>query len=651
MKKQLIENFSFEADKQYKQYRNKLKKIIKDEKNNYYKQKILDSNKNYKQIWGVINEITNKSSHNNMQNINLRDAQGNIITEDKEKADCFNEFFVNIGQEMAQKITPTKSQNLSKNIPRESLFLKPVTDQELILNISTLRNNSSPGPDGITVQLIKTVHLYIIKPLRHIINLTFNTFKIPKDWKVSVVTPVYKSGDRANLTNYRPISLINNLGKIFEKCLKQRLTEFLDRHNILYEKQFGFRSNKNTEDAVFEFTNLIMNNLNKSKKSLAVFLDLAKAFDTVNHKTLLTRLEEAGVRGNSLKLLTNYLSNRIQKVKIAESLSEPRVISMGIPQGTVLGPVLFLVYINQIGNMLADACIVSYADDTAILFTGANWSDVYKKAEIGLSKVQTWLNSSLLSLNVKKTNYITFSTSAADQPDIDTLKIHQNNCLTDEPINCSCTEITRIKALKYLGVIVDQHLRWSDHCDYVTEKIRKLFYKFYQIRDILSKKLIKILYNALVESILRYCIVVWGGAYNNAQLNLSICQNTALKIIFKKERRYSTTLLYKHTETLNIKSLYVHCCLNYLLKIKHLFPTVFHNYGTRSTSNEMLTIPFFTKTHNQRHITYFAPKFFNALPPKIKLIVNKPHKFKTETKNYIMKNYDDFYKILDERVI
>lgn len=644
MKKELLKHFSNELNSKYKKYRNTLNKLIKKTKTAYYKTKIKEANNNYKQMWNIINEFSGNQKNNATKNIQITDNQGNIIQDEQQKANSFNDFFINIGTKLSSTISSSQQKFGSETKIKNSIYLTPVSENELITHISSLKNNSAPGEDGITVKVIKLTHKYLLKPLMYIINLAICTSQIPKEWKISIVTPVYKAGDSTNLTNYRPISVINNFGKIFEKCIKKRLVDFLEKENVLYQKQFGFRNNKNTEDAVFDLTNNIMSQLSNNKKCLVVFLDLAKAFDTVSHKILLEKLNDVGVRGNSLMLFQNYLTNRIQKVKINESLSSNQLITTGVPQGTVLGPILFLIYINELGKLLETGSVISYADDTAILFNAETWDDVYQIAERGLSTVQTWLNLNLLSLNTAKTQFITFSSTFVGQPYKDNIKIHQCSDITTNKTQCKCPTIQRVSTVKYLGIMVDQHLRWTSHADHLSSKIRKLYYKFYQLRDVLNRKFLRMLYSALVESILRYCIIVWGGLYNNSLKNLSVTQNTLLKIIFQMNRMYNTQLLYKQTEILNIRGLYIRSCLNYLPKINKLYQTITHRYQTKSNINDLLQIPFYKKSHNQRYFMYFAPKFYNLLPSRIRALPS--HLYKKEIKKYISQNIDLFLNII-----
>lgn len=191
--------------------------------------------------------------------------------------------------------------------------------------------------------------------------------------------------------------------------------------------------------------------------------------------------------------------------------------------------------------------------------------------------------------------------------------------------------------------MVDQHLRWNEHCNYITTKIRKMFYKFYQLRNILDQKLLTILYGALVESILRYCIVIWGAAYNNALHNLMVCQNSILKIIFNKDKRHHTELLYKVHKLLNIRGLFIYSCLNKIPKIPNI--VLLHNYETRSTFNNSLVAPFYLKSHSQRNVFYYAPKYYNLLPTSIKEL-KLTKQYKNKTKEFILNNYDKFNRII-----
>lgn len=446
-----------------------------------------------------------------------------------------------------------------------SLFLRPVDENEIIVAISKLKNNCAPGPDGITTTVIKSIHEYIVTPLTHIINLCYTNGNMPTQWKESNVTPIYKAGNRNNVENYRPISVINSFAKIFEQTIKVRLIEFVDKHHVISPQQFGFVNGSSTEDAVLDFIKHTVEALDESLKCLAVFVDLAKAFDTVSHSLLLNKLSDCGVRGHTLKLFEDYLFQRKQRVKIGDKFSTSSFVTGGVPQGTVLGPILFLVYINSLTQIVNfQGHIVCYADDTAIVFKGKSWKEVHNNAETNMQKFQCWLNNGLLSMNMDKTKYMKFSLISSEHPTEMKFHIHKNTCNNKNGNNCSCPSIEKAETVRYLGILIDHHLRWDKQTSNVAERLRLLLYKFYRLRDILSRKNLLIVYKALAESIIQYCIMVWGGTFNNSLRHLQTTQNSIIKIIFRKERLFPTDQLYLETGILNVRSIYSYQCLKWM---------------------------------------------------------------------------------------
>lgn len=648
LKAQLIQNFSEERKVQFNKYRNKLNKLIKTTKDEYYKKQIIEAQNNYKKIWNIINDATDSKNKNCYKKIgDIINDKGECITNAKLKTTLFNNFFVNVGNELAKNIKPDRTENLNVNRLPNSFYLTPITDTEIILHINNLKNNTSPGPDGLSVKVLKITNKYIKDPLSYIINLVFLKNKLPTAWKTSIVTPIFKYGDSKKTTNYRPISLINNTAKIFEYCLKKRLIDYLEKYHILHKHQYGFRKNFSTEHAVHELINIVINGLDNNKKCLAIFMDLSKAFDTVNHEILLAKLDSIGIRGSEHRLFRDYLTDRTQRVKIDNVISEPLKIITGVPQGTVIGPILFLIYINNLLNSNINGHKISYADDTSLIFTDDTWEKVYNKAEKGLKIIKKWLDNNLLSLNVQKTKFMAFSLLSNDQPKNDNIFVHDVFCKNN--LNCNCGKVMKVNEIKYLGLMIDHHLRWNVHAMYVVKRLRRLMYKFYQLRDILNKKNLLIIYNALIESILRYCITVWGGSYKNALKNLQVIQNSIIKIILKKNYRYSTDLLYTETGLFNVRLLYIYQALQWMTNIIDSnqenvllsFP-----YNTRSVSNQNIETPAMHKSHTQRHINFLGPKLYNLLPLNLKSI-RKKQLLKKTLRIYLQENHQIFENVFN----
>lgn len=254
---------------------------------------------------------------------------------------------------------------------------------------------------------------------------------------------------------------------------------------------------------------------------------------------------------------------------------------MGVPQGTVLGPILFLIYINNLFSLDVGAQFVSYADDTVLLFKDSNWEKVNKKASIGLSTVRMWFDKYLLTLNYKKTKYVAFSISGAGENHIKHMTLHNNICVKNNNHNCQCNiKIQAVSQFKYLGIIVDEHLRWDQHIQYITSKIRSLITIFYRLRNLLNKDLLVNIYKALAESILRYAIIIWGGTFDTILSKLCSSQNYIIEVILKKNMSYSTERLYNETKLFNINQIYILQSVIFI-HTKYKKQPVQHAYSTR----------------------------------------------------------------------
>lgn len=546
----------------YTRYRNYYIALLRNLKAEYDNKELKKYKNVPKKLWKSINHITHRHSKNNKTAHELTKIKD--TTEDS--LDECNKYFSSVGQVLANSILTQSNEtqeSLANNVkiketPLNSLFISPTDEEEIKSLIMQLDPDSSPGLDNINNRMLKATCNVIAKPLEAIFNLSIRTGVFPQAWKSAAVVPIHKCGSKDLPNNFRPISLLGSISKLLERIVNKRLVSFLESNSLLMDRQFGFRQGRSTEDAVTLLTDIISAHLDNGRNCIGVFLDLAKAFDTVSIPILLKKLEAYGVRGSGLEWFTSYLTNRNQSVKIGDHVSSLRSIAFGVPQGSILGPTLFLLYINDIDTLpLQNADILCYADDTAVIFHGCSWPVVTEKAQDGMSQVLNWLNSNLLTLNTSKTKFMCFhKTAASNSHEITHIKIHSRQCLSSTDLTCKCGSIERVESLKYLGVIIDERLTFKEHMISMSKRVRKLLYVFKNLRDIDDGKIIKLVYYSLCQSIINYCILAWGCAAASTLIILERAQRGVLKVALKKPIRFPTTTLYEEAQVLSVRKLF-----------------------------------------------------------------------------------------------
>lgn len=490
-----------------------------------------------------------------------------------------------------------------------------VTEEEVGKVINTLKNHTSQGIDKLTSTTIKKTKNNIIKPLTYIINTMIETAVFPDPLKYAVITPVHKGGAKEDPNNYRPISVLPVLSKIFERIILDKINNFFNKYRSISEHQFGFRIGKGVDDAISKLSKEVYESLNNKKCCLTVFLDLKKAFDVIPHDLLIKKLEKLGIRGKAGELIKSYLKNRLQRTKIQNDnqnggltndyqLSSPTVVKYGVPQGSILGPLLFIAYINDLLKLNIDGTICSYADDTQLTFQAKNRHELFAKANKGFKVIREWMLDNMLTLNLDKTNYIDFSRKRT----IDTFKID---------------DIERKDRVKYLGVTFDDKLNWKYHIEFACNKLRKTIHKFLQLRNIADISLMKTIYHAIFHSILKFGILAWGSAFSNQLDRLKTIQKRVLKIMYKKPRVFPTADIYKLAQVDDIWQIYVKEALIQTHKTRHSHNTVDHEHNTRYTADtEQLAIPHSNSTQFNRTALYVGIKYYNRLPREIREIMS-----------------------------
>ena len=291
------------------------------------------------------------------------------------------------------------------------MYLFNTNTVEILKIIKSLKNTNSTGYDDFSTKFVKLSASLIAPALVKIFNLAINTGIYPDSLKIAKVIPVFKKGDQMSVNNYRPISILSPINKIFEKILYSRLIKYIDKSNILYKYQFGFRKNHSTEHALIELVDQIKLNMGGNKMTCGIFIDLSKAFDTVNHKILIDKLEHYGIRGKALDIFKSYLSNRKQYVQLENSKSELCPIYIGVPQGSVFGPLFFILFINDLYKCCPDGKVRLFADDTTIFFHKNNIKDIISTGKLIMIQLAIWLKANKLTLNAEKSSFTIFKSS------------------------------------------------------------------------------------------------------------------------------------------------------------------------------------------------------------------------------------------------
>ena len=610
----------------YKKARNELTSTLRNTELKYYSDELELNISDLHKTWGVLRNILGKDDNNSKRKIKLHD-NGICITDSLEIANCFNDYFVSVGPDLSKDIVSTTNPMSYINNCSNSIVLPPVTLAEVRQTVMSMKN-SSAGWDEFPALVAKQSIDSYIEPLTCLINRSFMDGIFPNELKLARVVPIFKCGDSTAPSNYRPISILSFFSKIFEKLLYKCLLNFLDANDIIYKYQFGFRERHSTQLAIISLVEKITKSWESDDIVIGVFLDLKKAFDTVPHDILIKKLHAYGIRGNALKLLKSYLTNRTQYVTYDGVRSSTKPIQCGVPQGSILGPLLFIITMNDIGNVSDFLYSILYADDTSVLLNGKDYSDLIKLLNSELDKLSNWLSANKLSLNVKKSYYMVFHRAK--------LKIDKHAA-----IKMNGVFLQRTNSLKYLGVIIDHKLNWTQHIAHVRNKVSKGIGIMYRARNYLTKNSLKSLYFSYIYPYLIYCVEIWGISPQTHLKPLLLLQKKIIRIMTFSTYCAHTDPIFKDLNVLTINKLVIHRIGIMMYKFNNgLLPTVLNSLYKRN--NEIHQYD--TRTKNMFRISVgiqsfssVSAKIWNALI--LHIDGNVPLvKFKQSLKLYLLNN-------------
>ena len=640
----------------YKNYRNLYAKIIRASKKLFYEQQLVKYQSDCKKTWQILRKAINNSnkSTNSIKNIIVN---GLSIDNPAMMANNFNKFFASVAEKIVEQIHPANVSlpDSPVNVPgfeNFSFSSEPLTLSEIHETIEQLKSKNSSDNDGLSVTFLKKISLSISKPLLHIFSKSLNTGVIPHQLKIAKVIPLFKSGDRSLLDNYRPIALLSSFSKILEKIVCNRLSIFLENNELLSKFQFGFRKEHSTLHPMILFMNKLTSALENKQHTIAIFCDLRKAFDSCNHHILLKKLQKVGVRDIELCWFQNYLENRKQYVFVNGHSSSLLNIDTGVPQGSILGPLLFLIYINDLPEA-SSLITFLFADDTTLLYSHENIDVLISIINSEFRKVVQFFRQHKLSLHPLKTKFIVFSNSPVVKNMKIQLFINCNNDDENDPLKCF--PISRVSpnddipAIRFLGVFFDQNINFNYHVKVLSSKLSKALYILRSSKNFLTLKARKSVYYALFHSNLIYCIPIWSCASQNSLKNIKVLQKRAIRIVHGSKYNSHTEPLFKELKILPLESLIKFFSLQFMQHyIQGFLPVSFNNIWLTNEerraedhhrilrNNNELFVPFVRLSSLLKHpLIYLPTTWLDFTNENIKILRNKIE-FKAELKKFLL---------------
>jgi Reverse transcriptase (RNA-dependent DNA polymerase). len=527
--------------KAYCDLKKSYKKAIKVEKRNTYSFEINNSVNKAKSIWNIVNsERKIKKSifcPNNLSavdyNIYLSNICNNILPTIEDSFSDFKEFLIRAPK------------------PSCSFFMLPISDADVRNAFNNLKNCSGLDYYGLNSLMIKACMECLIEPITVLFNKCVDEGIWPDSLKICKIFPLHKKGDLDCMENFRPIATVPVVSKLFEIIIKHRLTTYFESKHIFSDAQYGFRKNRSTLKALTALVEAIVQGFDAGIHSNAKMCDLTKAFDCVNVDILLYKLDYYGVRGNMFDLLASYLTNRQQYVCVNDCESGLLTVESGVPQGSVLGPILFLIFINDLPYSIGDATCIVFADDTTLIARGDDLiSNSFRAA-------QNWFSANKLKLNVSKTQSVLFSTDK---------RVESSTC-------------------NLLGLTLDTRLIWSSHIDRLCSRLSSQIFCIRQMRRCLSSDVLRTVYFAVFHSHLMYGVTLWGNSQSSHRV--FILQKAAVRTIEGAPYRATCLPLFQKYRIMTLPCIYI---FQTLLQIHRNLDTFqrhsdVHSYGTRNVDN------------------------------------------------------------------
>ena len=609
----------------YIEYKRVFDCIKNKEKFLYYDKIFKDTQQDLKRTWKCINEILGRKRQNRLLTFTDDDAAHN-----------FNKYFVSIASNLLVETygndSNSSSHDFEKFMPEENTetlsdCLFDSKDIEGI--IIKLNDNKSTY---FSPKVLKLISSKLSPQLAKIFNVCMKDGYFPNELKIAKVIPLYKhKGSINDICNYRPISMLSVFSKIFEKLIHKEMMSFLNANSILSDSQFGFRAKHSTAHALINAISHLQLAMDSGKSALGLFIDFSKAFDTINHRILLDKLEIYGIRGNLHKVLSSYLADRYQYVSYGQISSSLLMLTCGVPQGSVLGPLLFIIFINDIQNASTLAKFILFADDLNVFLENTDRDVLYEQANAVLSDIYEYCKANLLIVNFEKCCFMEFS----------------KNCVYNLPhpkIGVGVRFFKKVECCKFLGVHINKDLKWDDHIDHTIKQVSKSCGSLYSIKKHVPCKVLRQVYLSLIQPYLTYCIQLWGQGSSSALNRLFVLQKKCIRIVCGSSEKVNGS--FQHTKPmffklklLSVFNLYSYFCGCFAMSIlKSQSPVQIFKLFHVSERSSRLLLPKFVKSKIMyNNFIYNASKILNFLYDNdIPYSILSPPVFKKRLKNHLL---------------
>lgn len=583
--------------------RNRVNAILRSARRRYYRSKFSEARLNMAQTWNLVNELRGTAKKASIDAV----IERHFSSASTSVADSFNNVFASVsGITQDETVSPV---NLASSCS-PSAYLPEMTEDDLRVILFSFKASKAPGTDNIRIGDLRRNFEAVKEVLLYIFNSIINSGKIPIELKTGIVRPLYKGGAGDSVGNYRPISILPCMALVLEKHIFKVMSSFIDEFSILSDRQYGFVAGRGTHSLLDDLSDVLYTTLEHNQFACALFLDVSKAFDSISHKILLKKLFDYGFRGPFYSLLENFLTDRSQRVSVGNVCSSKILLKAGVPQGSVLSPLLFNLYVNDLPLSLSGCDIFQYADDTLLLSRHLTLSDAVRLLQVDSCRVMDWFSSNAIKINIAKTKLVCFRSPLKRSWMNLPVLLHGSNCCP-----CTCRSIQYVDSVKYLGIYFDSDMTWNTHLAYTAKRLRSVSCLLYNTKHLLPFSVRRITVNALAYGVLRYGITVFGNCTTQWKQKIDAILKAILKSVAYNSPFSNNEDLFKAMRLPTFSSLFFQTVilryywddtflierpnLRSLRMIEHFStPRIYTNYGKGLRS-------------------FYVPDTFNKLPEEL----------------------------------